>query len=273
VTGPVESVEPCTPWPLDLSCCSAADDADPAVVDRWHRVATRILWRLSGMRWGPSCPLTIRPCGRSCVEQYIPFGYWGPQAGGRIPYLDAGGVWRNAVIGCGCRTACSCTSLCELRLDGPIYGVDEVRVDGVVLPPEAYRVDSPNILVRLDGECWDACQDLNAPPTELGTSAVTYRIGLPLDAAAVAAVSALTCHLIKGCTGGGCGCRLNPNITRLQRQGVEMEMVDAALLYTEGRTGIREVDLFLMSVNPDGLSRPSRVYSVDHRPARRTVWP
>lgn len=265
---------PCEPWPF-RPCCSV-DDYEPEDIDRWRMVATQIVWALSGRRWGPSCPVTVRPCRRSCIEQLLPIGHgvYGGVAGRWIPYLGADGTWRNASV-CGCTSSCSCTQLCEVRLEAPVYDVLEVRVDGEVLPPEAYRVDSPALLVRTDGGCWPDCQDMAADCDAEGTFCVTYRTGLPLDEAAIAAVSALTCHLIKGCTGGGgsCGCRANPNITRLQRQGVDLEFTDPALLYAEGRTGIREVDLWLTAVNPDRLSRPSRVLSPDYRPARRTIWP
>lgn len=262
---------PCDPWPFE-PCCDL-DDVDPAAVDRWRMAATRILWALSARRWGPSCPITVRPCRRSCLDGLV--RDWTPGVAGRwIPYLGADGLWRNASV-CGCTSSCSCTELCEVRLEAPVYDVVSVTVDGVVVPPEAYRVDSPALLVRTDGGCWPSCQDMTADCGEDGSFCVTYRLGLPLDEAAVAAVSALTCHLLQGCggKGAGCGCKPNPNLRRVQRQGIEVEMADPTLLYAEGRTGIREVDLWLAAVNPHGLSRPSRVYSVDHRPARRTVWP
>lgn len=268
------SPAPCEPWPFDPSCCDVPDGVKQSDIDRWRQVATSILFFLSGRRWGPSCPLTVRPCGRSCIEALLPLtpsGYRGPQTGGRVPYLHDG-AWFNAV--CGCTTDCSCTQLCSLRLVGPVHDVVEVLVDGVVLPPEAYRVDSANMLIRLDGECWDACQDLQAPPTEPGTAAVTYRVGLPLDAAAIAAVSELTCHLLKGCNGGSCGCGVSrQNVSRVQRQGVTLEMADIGLLYREGRTGLPVTDMWLAAVNPYGQHSPSTVRSVDHRRPRQQTWP
>lgn len=261
---------PCEPWPFD-PCCEIPEDTPPTEVDRWMMVATTILWSLSGRRYGPSCPITIRPCGRSCIEELIPFTF-GASSGSLTPYIDANGAWRNAV--CGCTTDCACEELCELRLDGPVYDVIEVLVDGVTLPPETYRIDSANLLVRLDGFCWDACQNLAAPPTEPGTASVTYRTGLPLDAAAIAAHSELVCHLLKQCTGSSsCGCKANPNLTRVQRQGLTMEMADPTLIYSEGRTGLPLVDMWLTAVNPYRQWSPSRVYSPDYKRPRGTTWP
>ncbi|WP_329368705.1 hypothetical protein OG896_24490 [Streptomyces sp. NBC_00669] len=274
----------CDPWPLDLGCCDLPEDLDPAVLKRWQRIASETLWRLSGRRWGPSCPVTVRPCGRSCIGSLLPLGSaGGMQSGGWVPYIGADGQWRNASVGCGCRTSCSCSELCEARLDGPVYDIVEVLVDGEALVPEAYRVDVPNLLVRTDGECWPACQDMAAPCGAEGTVCVTYRTGLRLDASATAAVSELTCELVKACLpAGSCGpCRLPGNVTRLARQGVStttrqgvtVDSFDPTMVFAAGRTGLPTVDLWLTTVNPDGLPSASRVVSPDYRRPRMMQWP
>lgn len=154
-----------------------------------------------------------------------------------------------------------------------MYDVPEVNEGGQILTPGAeYRLDAPGRLVRLGGGCWPPCQNLAAAPGEPDTLTVTYRRGLPLDAAAIAAVSELTCHLLKGCGGGSCGCNASRNLTRLQRQGVEIE-TDPASVYSEGRTGLPVVDAWLMAVNPYRLDSPSRVYSPDFKRPRVTMWP
>ncbi|MFI5629226.1 hypothetical protein ACIA8E_07565 [Streptomyces sp. NPDC051664] len=264
-------IGPCDAWPVSL-CCDVPEGMEQAEVDRWARVASQILWGLSGRRWGP-CPVTVRPCRRSCAgDDFFSF-QTGTGTGPWIPYIGSDGIWRNAST-CGCKSDCSCGELCEVYLPGPVYDVVEVLVDGEALVPEAYRVDSAGKLVRTDGECWMDCQDMSAPTSEPGTFAVTYRWGLPLDDAAIAAVSDLTCHLLKGCGGAGsCGCKSNRNLTRMVRQGVEMEMPDPTLLYSEGRTGLPLADLWLSMVNPYRMTSPSRVYSPDFKRPRVTTWP
>ncbi|MFI7467418.1 hypothetical protein [Nonomuraea sp. NPDC049646] len=265
-------IGPCEPWPVDL-CCKLPDDLDPAVIDRWQRVASQILWRMSGMRWGP-CPVTVRPCRRACLESF-PLTVWWGTAGPWVPYIGADGLWRNASV-CGCSSGCSCGELCEVYLPGPVYDVTEVTVDGQELVPEAYRVDAAGRLVRTDGECWPRCQDMAAPCGEPGTLYVTYRWGLPLDESAIAAVSELTCELIKACpeVAGACGtCRLPGNVTKLVRQGVQVEMADPTTVFAEGRTNLPLVDLWLHAVNPYRLNSPSRVLSPDFRRPRTTTWP
>ncbi|WP_245600891.1 hypothetical protein [Streptomyces sulphureus] len=237
-------------------------------------VATRILWALSGRRFGPSCPITVRPCRRSCTESLTPSGIGYGVVGPWVPYIGVDGLWRNASV-CGCRSDCSCTELCEVQLQGPVYDVLSVMIDGAELVPEAYRVDEPGLLVRTDDGCWPDCQDMAAACDAEGTFCVTYRTGLPLDEAAVAAVSEYACHLAKGCgtAGGSCGCRPNPNLTRIQRQGVEIERADPSVVYAEGRVGLPLVDQWLVAVNPGRLGSASRAYSVDWRWPRRTRWP
>ncbi|BBA98365.1 hypothetical protein RVR_4518 [Actinacidiphila reveromycinica] len=265
------STGPCEAWPTNL-CCEIADGMAEEDVERWTLVASQILWGLSGRRLGP-CPVAVRPCRRACLDA-APVSFQAGYSGGPwIPYIDTGGVWRNASV-CGCKSDCSCGELCEVRLEGPVYDIVSVDVDGEVLVQEAYRVDSAGLLVRTDGECWPTCQDMAAPPGEPGTFTVEYRIGLPLDEAAVAAVSELTCHLLKGCApSGSCGCKANRNLTRMVRQGVEMELPDPSLIYAEGRTGLPLVDLWLSVVNPYRLDSPSRVYSPDYKRPRMTTWP
>lgn len=267
-------VGPCDPWPVAL-CCDV-EGQDPAEVERWTRVASTILWHLSGMRYGP-CPVTVRPCARSCLDSVGPISFQastGASTGGWVPYIGADGVWRNASL-CGCKSSCSCSELSELRLPGPVLEVVEVNDGGQVLVPGLeYRVDAPGRLVRLGGQHWPKCQEMAEPPGAPGTLTVTYRWGLPLDEAATAAVSELVCHFLKGCrAGGSCGCKVNRNVTRMTRQGVEMERQDVTLLYSEGLTGLATVDMWLMAVNPFRQRYPSRVYSPDLKRPRVTTWP
>lgn len=267
-------VGPCEPWPTAL-CCDV-EDRDPADVERWTRVASTILWHLSGMRYG-LCPVTVRPCSRSCLDTAGPISFQavtGASTGGWVPYIDAGGVWRNASL-CGCKTsACSCSELSEIYLPGPVFDVVEVNDGGVILAPGLeYRVDAPGRLVRLGGQHWPTCQEMAEPEGAPGTLTVTYRWGLPLDDAAVAAVSELTCHYLKGCGGGSCGCRANRNVTKVTRQGVEMDRQDVTVLYAAGLTGLPVVDAWLMAVNPYKLRSPSRVFSPDFQRPRVTTWP
>ncbi|MFF4292086.1 hypothetical protein ACFY0N_00345 [Streptomyces vinaceus] len=255
----------CSPWPTEL-CCDVTD-VDPDLVTRMTAVASQILFRLSGRRWGPSCPVTVRPCRKTCLDEW-PRSWFSWNSGSPwIPYMGEDGLWRNASV-CGCSGDCSCGELCELYLPGPVYDVVSVQEGAVTLPAEAYRVDGSGTLLRTDGGCWETCQDLAADVGEENTLAVTYRTGLQLDESAIMAVSELVCHLLKSCGGSSCGCKIGRNVTNLTRQGVTMDMADPTTLFEEGRTGLPITDMWLMATNPYRMTSASRVYSPDFKRPR-----
>ncbi|MFJ5037939.1 hypothetical protein [Streptomyces parvulus] len=261
---------PCEPWPTRL-CCTT-EGVEPEDLEFWTLVASQVLWALSGRRYGP-CPVTVRPCRKSCLDLLPSYAVQWATGARWLPYIDTYGQWRNASV-CGCKSDCSCGELCEVYLAGPVYDVQEVTIDGDVIPAEAYRVDNNGMLVRTDGMCWPECQDMGAPAGSDNTFVVRYRWGLPIDEAATAAVSELVCHLLKGCGGNGsCGCKSNRNMTRISRQGVDYEWADPTVIYSEGRTGLPLVDMWLNVVNPYRLTSPSRVYSPDFKRPRYTAWP
>lgn len=168
----------CYPAETDWSCEYTEEQlttmrADPATLRQmqlsearaWYTLASLCAYRIG------VCETVVRPCAAGCGS----LGSWmeapvgaastaglGVRTIGGIytPYVS-GGIWIN---GCGCRPAdCSCTSLSEVILPGPVGGIDYVMVDGVMLPKTAYRVDNGNRLVRQDGQPWPSCQDMGTP--------------------------------------------------------------------------------------------------------------
>ena len=268
-------------WPVDTSCVSDWDEwevePDPEAVPpevgvprytaeqkaRAVSLAGQTLRVLTGFRVG-GCPVTVRPCRAGCREQT-----WRayPVAGvGVAPWhpVSLGGTWLN--VGCGHAGGCGCTSVSEVRLYGQASAVTEVRVDGAVLDPSAYRLDSGGRLVRTDGDAWPLCQDLTAPDTEPGTFSVTYTPGAPVDGLGAYVAGVLAGEFVRACTDGEC--RLPTGVQTIARQGVTMTLGIGA--FPEGKTGIREVDAYLERWNPNGLRGPSQVYSPDLRRPRRT---
>lgn len=138
---------PCWPRP-DTACCDRLEPADPTPeqttrIERMLQVSNEIIWRLSGKQFG-ACPVTVRPCRQACTDTPT-WGYWSGHLW--TPVLD-NGSWFNTKCGkCG-PTGCSCTELCEVDLPGPVLEVLEVKLDGVVLNPDSYRVDNFRKLVR-----------------------------------------------------------------------------------------------------------------------------
>lgn len=253
---------PCATWDIDpaaLGVCPGWSGYTEETKESALALATFWLWAATGRRYGP-CPVTVRPGGQVFGEApvYQTFETSVPGMGfPGGPFLFAG-RWFNA----GCASACCGTSACAVTLRGPVYAIDEVLVDGDVVPPSAYRVDVTSgawLLVRVDGECWPACQNFTRPTTEEGTFEVSYEIGKAIPAALELAAAMLACEYGKNLTGGACS--LPAKMTRLSRQGVEVEV--AAPDPATDRSGIKLVDDVVAMLNPSGLKSPPRVLSPD----------
>lgn len=273
VINPVEPVEPPTPgplpgpcdWAIDTTCCPDWNTYDPMVRDRATTLATFVLDALTGRQFA-QCAVNYRPCGPKCVGGggYMtwPVGM-GTVGGGALPwmtpYVDSG-IWRN----CACPGACQCGARCEIPFPTPVAQVDSVTIDGIVLDPSAYRLDAyrgiPR-LVRIDGECFPDCQDMNVGPEDVGSFVIVYRPGKRLPKAGEIAAGALACEYAKACAGDSCS--LPGQLASLSRNGVDLEMVDPSTVLESGRTGIQSVDAFIYAVNPYGSTQRSRVRSPD----------
>jgi hypothetical protein len=259
---------PCS-WDVSCSMCSGWDDYPQSTKDQALWLASTFLWAATGRRFG-SCPVTIRPVRRRTWEpvQYqvypvTPGAQGLNQPGG--PFLF-GGKWFNS----GCSSACCGNRECALVLRGPVTGVDEVLVDGEVVPASAYRVDVSRgvyLLVRVDGECWPTCQNLTADVTEVGTFEVTYEVGRAVPPALQIATGLLACEYAKSLTGGACA--LPARMTRLTRQGVEVEVSPPDP--ENGMTGIKIVDDIVTALNPGKRHSPPRIMSPDLDDCDRTT--
>lgn len=271
-------------WAIDRTCMTIPDGTTEEQITTQQWAAAELLFGLSGNRFGPSCPVTVRPCRKSCAESFGLFGRFlyqgqGYQSTGQfIPYMDRGLMFNASLCGCGSQCHCG-PELCEVYLPGPIYDIVSVDIDGAVVDPLTYGILDGRYLVRSDlapedtpgGVCWPSCQDMSRPPGEANTFTVVYRTGIPLSKLGIQALSKLTEHYLQGCKGCGCGVNSRQNLSRLSRQGVELEFVDPQQALADGRTGISIVDQWLNMVNPSKLPRQMRVLSPDSpRPPR--VW-
>ena len=248
----------CVPFDIDTGCCDNWDTIAPEVQDRAIQLAWSTLRTLTGGRVG-NCPVLIRPC-LSPPCDYCAAEWVSP----RIYH----GEWLNVVCG---RDRCSCARMCEIVLPGPVAEVLEVAWSGEALPLSAFRIDNGNRLVRTDGECWPACQRMDLPLGAPCTLGVTYVPGVLPGATGEWAAGVLACEYTKACSGAKC--RLPSSVVAVSRNGVTMEM-DAGM-FSGGFTGIREVDAYILSVNPHLLRTPPKVWSPDLEPAlgRYETWP
>lgn len=263
----------CYPEGADWLCTYSQEDldemiADPAValvMARSEALAWRALSSLTGGQVG-TCPITVRPCLAGCNDS----GTWqtAPIGSNRFsPFIGVNGRWYNS---CGCPAAdCSCVQLCEVVLAGPVGGIEEVWVDGAVLSPTAYRVDNGNRLVRTDAGCWPTCQDMRQDAHGEDSFSVRYYQGAAPDALSKYAAGLLAAEFYKACKNDKT-CRLPAGVRSVSRQGVTYEIQTD--MFSEGTTGIREVDAVVATYNPFGLRSRPVISSPDFRRPRATTW-
>lgn len=215
-------------------------------------------WRTLQMLTGYAlsiCPVVVRPCRKACsAGRYRVAALTGSPF---YPMIMADGQWTN--IWCGHHDDCGCSEIQQITLPGPIGRIDKVQVDGVTLPDTAYRVDNGNKLVRVDGEAWPVCQDMNKPDDQPGTFSVSYMRGVAPDRDIDYAAGLLAAEFYKGMS--GLKCKLPSGVTTIARQGITYEV--QANAFQNGSTGIREVDIIIRSLNPHNLTTGPRVLSPD----------
>jgi hypothetical protein len=207
---------------------------DPAIQERSLALASATLRRLTGYRVG-GCPITIRPCKRSCATEY---GSWEGVA--FVPHIDISGRWVNA--GCGCYTDCSCGPICEIELPPPVTQVTEVLIGADDIIADVTLQGNKLVYTGTDECPFPSCQDLSKAPGEEDTFAVTYLNSYPVDGLGAYAAGVLAMEYAKACTGKGT-CRLPKGVTNVTRAGVTYEIVAGS--FPDGVTGIREVDTFI----------------------------
>lgn len=261
---------PCANWPVTWVCDVSCES--PAVTAEAVAVATELVWALSGRQFG-LCEVTLRPCRQDC--QVYPWPDSGLAASGWVSWPGnswlgvelVAGQWFNVTCG-RCSSGCSCTAISEILLPAPVYRIVQVKVDGDVLPTGSYRLDDARRLVRLDGEDWPRCNDLNLDDDQEGTWSVTAEYGQEVPESGSWAVGELACQLIRARNGEDC--MLPPNVTQLVRQGVTITMPNVVELLRDGMTALYLVNTFIKTYNPHRLTRRSKTYSVDRIPHRRT---
>lgn len=243
------------PWPIDEGCLSDEwDNISPEDRERSVAYASATLTRLTGYRVG-GCPVKVRPCAPRCGRGLAyTSGDW------MVP-TNWNGTWIN---GCGHRQ-CSCETLCEVALPPPVGRVDEVKVDGVIVPPTDYEVQDHRLVYVGGGDCpWPATQDLALADTEPDTFSVTYLNTYPVDGLGAHAAGVLAMEFAKMCA-GSTKCRLPATVRSVVRQGVSFDII--AGVFPNGQTGLREVDAYIGLWNPNGLRQEAQVMVPGrHRP-------
>lgn len=221
----------CAPWTATYPC--DVEGVDPTLLDLATNVASLLLWSLTGRRFG-TCTATTLYRVASCA-----------QAGSVYPYKGRDGQWRNAI----CDGEC-----CRIELlHQPVQSVESVTIDGTALDASEWWLEGQSVRV-LDG-C-PVCNECGPAPIE-----VAYTYNIPVPPEGELAVGEMACEFVKGWNGGSC--KLSSRAVSVTRQGVTIDLLDAADLFEQGLTGLPLADAFIRSVNPGKLAQRSRVLSPD----------
>lgn len=253
-------------WTVGTCGCGKKcwDGYSTAIQTKAQASAAYIMWAATGRQFG-LYELTVMPPGLAVGAgdpdteyRVYPVTMWGNDL---IAPAIENGQWYNRPRG-----TC-CPGACEVALQGPTATsqIISVHVGGDLVDPDAYAIQDAYLLVRVDGGCWPCCNNYGHPDTAF---TVNYTIGTPIPAAVQTAFERLACEIAKDCAGNACA--LPRNITRLTRQGVDLEVQEiptdpGGLILT----GLWDVDQIIRAVNPNQLTRPPMVLSPDMPPPRR----
>lgn len=243
-------------WPVTWPDQAAADAADPAAKALAEQYAGACMTFLTLARVGGS-PVTIMPAPHQRRAGY--YAWWEPFPGNLWGNFYPGEVYPSSTD---LHTALGVNRTEAIVLPGPVGAVTDVRIDGAVLDPGAYRIEDGNHLVRTDGGLWPAAQGENFT--------VTYLNSHEVDTMGRYAAGVMAGEWLKLFSKAKGGCRLPSSVTTVSRAGITMEI--ARGMFPDGLTGIPEIDAYIMLWNPHGLRVAPRVYSPD-LPRHRQVWP
>lgn len=247
----------CTPWVTEneLVGCDCTD-VPAHIVTQSLLAASEVLYRLTGQQYPGVCEETVRPCGTQGSGLVMGDWRWQTQLPFRPVRLN-GQTWNiGACSGCHWRQ-CGCGGYPAVNLGRQdVQSVTEVQVNTETLDPSAYRLDSAQWLVRLDGDAWPCCQDMTAEPGTDGAFVIDIEYGAPVPQALKNAAASYAAELILACTGDK-ACRLPSRITSIVRQGISVD----TLVITEGGTGLHDVDTVVNAFNPNGHIIPPSVWS------------
>lgn len=242
-------------WPIDWPIDIDITDFDPYLVQRAEEAAAKSLRVLTMYRVG-GLPITVMPVNHGCCKpftggqignSYVPF----------YPILLESGQYAN----CFCGSGCGCASAAVVNLRPPVSRIDNVTIDGVVLPNTAYRVEDGYKLRRLDGKGWPSCYG--------DKFTVTYLNGHEVDVYGQFVGGLLAKEFLTLLTSPQ-DCRLPSGLESVTRQGMSYRLVQG--LFPDGVTNIPEVDLYLKQWNPYGMKQMPQVFSPDLEWPREITW-
>ena len=259
-------IEPMSQTFIDGICAEAA------------AAASEILYERTAHRFTGTCgPVTIRPVNR-------------PTNGdSRAMFAGGGGGWGYG-WGSSMMNNLGELPIMEMYVDGsaPVielydYPVNEillVKIDGVEIPATEYELRESKYLLRIRPTAgyqaterfgWPTSQIQDLPDTEVGTFSVTYNYGQDPGSGGRMACRALALNLALPSFGEANA--YPERLTSISRQGVTAEFANVIDIMKTGGTGIRTVDMWIKSVNPNLQMKKPLVYSPDTARNQRQQFP
>jgi hypothetical protein len=240
-----------------------------AICAQGASAATDVLWMLTAQRFtGEGCgPVTIRPVARPAnadTRGWVfaaggGWGYgWGASATGNLGSPPVMALYAEDM------------PPYILLYDYPINEIVEVLIDGVVIPPDEYELRDYKYLIRKLPSAtavptqrygWPTSQRQDLNPDQPGTFAVTYKYGQDPGEMGRMAALALAENIISPIFGEAN--KYPERVTQITRQGVTAQIASVIDIMKTGGTGIRTVDLWIMTVNPRKLRRRPKISSPD----------
>lgn len=229
------------------------------------QVASDILYAASGRRYPGLSSMVVRPTAKPSaltIREWSHYLQTLSGVGTSIAWATGGG-W----FGGGDATPNS-TSI-DLGCY-PIRAVNVVKIDGVTIPANEYRIDDFRYLKRClptaasvptERSGWPQYQNMQLPDSEPGTFSVDFDFGEDPPPGGVTAATTLATEFARMYSGSPN--RLPARIQSISRQGVSFAMLDPMQFMDEGLTGLYDVDLWIRSINPGKQKFPATIWSPD----------
>jgi hypothetical protein len=239
-------------WEVDRTCLpdlgsEGGPDWEMLVAQRnaAEDLAIQVLWSLSGRQFGV-CSYIVRPCAPGT-------NWWAAPRGVVAAYAYAMVWWDGSnyqTTWCGCPERCRESGPGAVHLPGPAQEVLDVQVDGVSLDADQYTLEG-DVLHRVGDQHYWPRQDLTRPMGEPNTWSVEYTRGEPVPNGVARLTGLLAKEFLAACNGDKC--RLPSTVTNVNRQGISYQVFNPQQIYDSGKTGLREIDMWLAAVNPRKL--------------------
>ena len=241
--------------------------------------ASEVLYLLSGRQFTGNCgPVTIRPVARPENADNRGYGWAGGAGGWGYGWgaSSIGNLGQPPVV---TLYAEDLPPYIELY-DYPVTRIVEVKINGVVIPPDEYELREFKWLIRklptqssiaTEMWGWPTSQIQYLPDDQQNTFSVTYEFGQDPGVMGRMAARALAENIIKPLLGDANA--YPERITTLTRQGVTAQIASVIDIMKSKGTGIRTVDQWLVAVNPNKRQKRAVVFSPDIARNMRQQFP